>query len=63
MLTVEGLQVPAIPFTDVAGRVGTEPPSHITREVPKLNTGVVLEFTFTVKLALVAHKPAAGVNV
>ena len=63
MLTVEGLQVPAIPLTDVPGSAGTDPPSQITREVPKLNTGVVLEFTFTEKLAEVAHRPAAGENV
>jgi hypothetical protein len=61
--TVEGLHVPVIPFADVVGRVGTVPPAQITRVVPKLNVGVIFGLTVTVKVAVVAHGPAAGVNV
>ena len=61
--TVAGLHVPVIPFDDVLGNVGTEPAAHIVMDVPKLNTGVTLGLTVTVNVAVVAHKPAVGVNV
>ena len=58
-----GLQVPAIPFDEVLGNAGTVPPSQMVNVVPKLNVGVIFGFTVTVKVAVVAHCPASGVNV
>ena len=39
------------------------PPAHIVSDVPKLKVGVTFGFTVTVNVAVVAHKPAVGVNV
>ena len=50
-------------LADVAGKVGTPPPAHIVKEVPKLNVGVMFEVTVTVNVVVVAHNPAVGVNV
>jgi hypothetical protein len=55
LLTVAGLQVPVIEFVEVVGNVGTVPPLHMVNEVPKLKAGVMLGFTVTVKVVLVAH--------
>jgi hypothetical protein len=63
LLTVAGLQLPVIPFVEVPGNAGTDPPEQIVSEFPKLNTGIVLALTVTVKVAAVAHCPADGVNV
>lgn len=61
--TVAGLHVPLMPLDDVPGNAGTVPPAQIVSDVPKLNVGVILGLTVTVKLAVVAHCPASGVNV
>ena len=58
-----GLQLPLIPLSEVVGSVGTADPAHMLREVPKLNVGVMLGLTVTVKLVAVAHWPAVGVKV
>lgn len=63
LLTVDGLHVPAILLSDVAGSAGTAAPSHMVKALPKLNVGVMLGVTVTLKVAVVAHCPAAGVNV
>ena len=63
MSTTEGLHVPVIPFVDVVGNVGTLPPAQIVSVVPKLNAGVTLGFTVTVKVTGKAQTPAVGVNV
>ena len=63
MSTVAGFHVPAMPLSDVPGKVGTDPPAHMVREVPKENRGGVLEFTDKVKLVVLAHCPAPGVKV
>ena len=55
--------MPAMPLSDVPGNEGTVPPSQIVSDVPKPKEGVCLGVTVTVKLAVVAHCPAAGVNV
>lgn len=55
LFTVDGLQVPVIPLPDVAGKVGTVPPAHIVELVPKLNVGVILGLTVTVKVVGFAH--------
>jgi len=51
--TVAGLQVPVIPFVDVVGSVGAADPEQIGAMA--LNVGVVLGFTVTVSVAVVAH--------
>ena len=63
MLTTAGLHVPVTPLSDVVGRAGTVPPAQIVSELPKPNTGVRFCVTVTLKLVVVAHCPAAGVNV
>jgi hypothetical protein len=63
LFTTDGLHVPVIPFVDVVGKVGTDPPAQIFNDVPKLNVGVTIEFTVTVNITGVAHCPASGVNV
>jgi hypothetical protein len=60
---IDGLHVPVILLSDVAGKVGTAPPAHIVSEVPNANVGVMLGVTVTVNVAVVAHNPAVGVNV
>ena len=52
-----------MPLSDVDGNTGTLAPAHIVSEFPKLNAGVIFGFTVTVKLVVVAHIPAVGVNV
>ena len=61
--TVAGLQEPVIPLSDVAGNAGTAAPAQMVNEVPKLKAGVILGLTVTVKVVVVAHCPAPGVNV
>ena len=61
MLIVVGLQVPVIPFIDVAGSVGATDPVQIRFTAAKV--GVMLELTTTFKVVVPAHCPAAGVNV
>ena len=52
-----------MPLSDVLGKAGTVSPAQMVREVPKLNAGVMVGFTVTVKLVGDAQRPAAGVNV
>ena len=63
MSTADGLHVPFIPFVDVFGNVGTDPPAQMVSVVPKLNVGVRFGLTVTVNVAGNAHWPAVGVNV
>jgi hypothetical protein len=62
-LTTAGFQVPLTPLTEVNGSVGTVPPAHIVSVLPKPKLGIVFGVTETVNVAVVAHWPAAGVNV
>jgi hypothetical protein len=55
LLTVAGFQLPLIPLEDVAGNAGTEFPSQIASEVPKLNVGSTIEFTVTFNVVDTAH--------
>ncbi len=55
LLTNEGLHVPLIPFDDVPGKFGTEPPAQIFNNVPKAKVGMMTGFTVTVNVAGVAH--------
>ena len=50
-------------LSDVVGNAGTVAPLQMVKEVPKLNVGVMFGLTVTLKLAVVAHCPAPGVNV
>ena len=52
---VEGLHVPVIPFVDVVGKVGAVASSQIVNDVPKLKVGVILGFTVTENVVVVAH--------
>lgn len=63
LLIEAGLQVPEMPLLDVAGRAGTVALAQTETEVPKVNAGVILGVTVTVKVAGVAQIPAVGVNV
>ena len=61
MLTAAGDQVPVIPFVDVDANVGAGDPLQIGAMA--LNVGVILLFTVTVNVVVLAHCPALGVNV
>jgi hypothetical protein len=50
LLTTDGSHDPVSPLLDVGGRVGTVPPAHIVRLLPKLNTGNMLGVTVTVNI-------------
>ena len=63
MLTVDGDQVPVIPFVDVVVKTGTVPPEQILSEVPKANVGVTFGLTVTLSPADSAHCPADGVKI
>jgi hypothetical protein len=60
---VAGLQVPATPLSEDAGKAGTAAPAQMVNVDPMLNTGTVFGVTVTSKFVVVAHCPAAGVNV
>src|SRR5678810_580732 len=45
--TAPGLQVPVMPFVDVNGKAGTEPPAQMVVS-PKPNVGLVFGVTLTV---------------
>ena len=59
--TVDGDQVPVTPLLDVVGRTGAADPLHIGAGV--VNVGTVCGVTVTVRVAVVTHCPAVGVNV
>jgi len=50
-------------LVDVVGNAGTVPPAQIVSAVPKLNAGTIFVVTVTVNVAVVAQRPAVGVNV
>ena len=61
LLTVAGFQVPAMPLVEVAGNIGGTEPLQIVLTAAKV--GVRFGLTVTVVVVLLAHCPAAGVNV
>ena len=63
MSTTAGFHVPVIPFVEVPGKPGTAVPAHWVEVVPKLNVGVIFGLIVTVKVVVVAQRPASGVNV
>lgn len=63
MSTTEGYQLPAIPFTDIAGNAGTLSPAQIVRVNPKLNVGTIFGATVTVNAVVVSQFVPEGVKV
>ena len=61
VLSNAGAQVPVIPLVEVVGSVVSVAPEHIGATT--LNVGVIFGFTVMVKVVVVAHCPAVGVNV
>jgi hypothetical protein len=61
--TTAGLHVPVMPLFEVVGKEGTAAPAQIVSDVPKPNVGVRIGLTVTENVVVVAHNPAAGVNV
>ena len=56
-----GAQVPVIPLLDVVGKAVNVAPEQIGATA--LNVGVMLGLTTIVRVVVVAHCPAVGVNV
>ena len=56
-----GAQVPVMPLLDVVGSAVNVAPEHIGATA--VNVGVTFGLTVIVKVAVVAHCPAAGVKV
>jgi len=56
-----GDHVPVMPLVDVFGKAANAAPEHIV--ATGLKVGVTLGVTVIVKVAVVAHCPAVGVNV
>ena len=56
-----GAHVPLIPFVEVVGNAASGSPEHIAATAAKV--GVISGLTVMVSVVVVAHCPAAGVNV
>ena len=56
-----GDHVPVMPFVDVVGKAGITSPAQYGPTAS--NVGVSFGFTVIVKVVVVAHNPAVGVNV
>ena len=56
-----GAQEPVIPLLEVVGNGASVAPEHIGATA--VNVGVIFGLTVIVKVAVVAHCPAVGVNV
>ena len=50
-------------MVEVVGNDGTELPAQMVSALPNVNNGVAFGFTVTVKLVVVAQRPAVGVKV
>ena len=61
VLSKAGDQVPVIPLVEVVGNGASIEPEQIAATAA--NVGVTLGVTVIVKVVVVAHCPAAGVNV
>ena len=59
---MDGLHVPVILLVDVVGSVGTVPPAHTVKVVPKLNVGVRFGLTVTFLVRGKPHVPDVGVK-
>jgi len=56
-----GAHVPVIPLLDVVGNGANTAPEQIA--ATGVNVGVMFGLTVMVKVVVVAHRPAVGVNV
>ena len=61
VLLIAGAHVPVIPLLEVVGNAERVPPEQIGATA--LKVGVRFGLTVIVKVVVVAHWPAAGVNV
>jgi len=61
VLSSAGAQVPVIPLVDVVGNAVSVDPEQIGATA--VNVGVTFGLTVIVKVVVVAHCPAVGVNV
>ena len=61
MLSSAGVHEPVMPLLEVVGSGAKVAPEHIGATAVK--AGIVLLFTVMVKVVVVAHCPAVGVNV
>ena len=61
VLSSAGVHVPVIPLVDVVGNGDKAAPEQIG--ATELNIGVTFGLTVIVRVAVVAHCPAVGVNV
>ena len=61
LLIIAGLHVPVIPLVEVVGNVGAVEPEQ--KAGMAANVGVTLGVTVISSVVVVAHCPAAGVNV
>ena len=61
--TAAGFHEPVMLLSEATGKVGTEAPSQIVSELPKLNVGITVGLTVTVNVVVVAHWPLVGVKV
>jgi hypothetical protein len=61
LLTTAGDQVPVMPSSEVEGNAGAVEPAQIAAMPAKV--GVTLGVTVMVRVVVVAHWPASGVNV
>ena len=61
VLSNAGAQVPAMPLLEVVGNAVNVAPEHMGATA--VNVGVTFGLTVIVRVAVVAHCPAVGVNV
>jgi len=61
VLSSTGAHVPVIPLLEVVGNGANTAPEQIA--ATGVNVGVMFGLTVIVKVVVVAHKPAVGVNV
>ena len=61
VLSNAGVQVPVMPLLEVVGNAVSVAPEQIGATA--VNVGVMFGLTVMVKVAVVAHCPAVGVNV
>ena len=61
LLTVEGVQLPAMPFKEVVGKTGGVEPGVISPMAAK--EGIIVGFTITIKGAATIHFPDEAVKI
>jgi hypothetical protein len=61
VLSIVGDHEPVYPLSEVVGKAFKVPPKHIGATA--VNVGSIFGFTVIVRVVVVAHCPAVGVNV